>query len=622
MEIMEIKDLNFIARNTFPFNKLNAKGADKLLSLCLIKEYKEGEFIYKEGDHPDCFYLLLRGRVLALTTEEGKETEIELLKRGTCFGIISLLTDEPHSVTTKSIEESFVLKIEKEKFREFLKEYPLLSLDFSRLLSQRVKKRVKPKKVFQCKRIGIMGFSSSGKSTYMYNLALQLKEQTKKNIICIEISPQGTFSLPSLTKSQGQALKLDDFREESIDQHIIKGGVDCLLVKIDEKLNLSSLLNFLSESYHFIVYEVPFPLWDRYAKSPLSLDHYLHLLLYPNKDQLSKGAALIKSFKQKDPLYRERVKVIINEFPAKGESPFAQKRKILDHPIYATIPPYSDVSYQRALRRIAREIGEVVLGLALGSGAAYGLSHIGVLEVLRQNNIAIDMICGSSMGSIIAALWAVGYSTQEIKKKVEYFTRKISGFTFSNVFFPFKGILKARRIERICKDIFQDLTFYDVKHTLKVVAFDFIKRETKILDEGPLYKAVAASCAMPGIFEPIRFKKDILLDGGILNPLPTKILLRAGAHKIIAVNITPSREEMLKEYGKKDRLHVFDFIFGSIETMQQQFIQQALKICDVVIHPNLEGLGWMRFERIDEFIERGKTAAQENLDQIKNLAII
>ena len=147
---------------------------------------------------------------------------------------------------------------------------------------------------------------------------------------------------------------------------------------------------------------------------------------------------------------------------------------------------------------------------------------------------------------------------------------------------------------------------------------DFRRRQSVILDKGLIYKAVAASCAFPGIFEPVGSTKKLLLDGGVLNPLPTKILLDAKAHKIIASNISLSQEEALRHYAAR-KLHIFDFIFGSIETMQQQFVQQAIKIADVVIHPHLEGLGWLEFDKIEELIERGETAARNKLAEIKRL---
>jgi len=107
---MENKEAKFILANTPPFNKLPEDGIDDFLSICELRKYGHGEILYKDQDPPDYFYFLLRGRILAVKQDAKEELEIELLKRGTSFGIISLFNEEPHSVTTKSIEESLVLR--------------------------------------------------------------------------------------------------------------------------------------------------------------------------------------------------------------------------------------------------------------------------------------------------------------------------------------------------------------------------------------------------------------------------------------------------------------------------------------------------------------------------------
>ena len=134
----------------FPIFKKLSKGAlRQLLRIIEIEDYAPQEIVYKEGDAPDYLYILVNGRVIATSTHQGQEVEIELIKKGVPFGVISLFTDEPHSVTARSIERSTILKIEKEKFRSFLQRAPLLALDFSQILSKRVKKRSgKPKKFF------------------------------------------------------------------------------------------------------------------------------------------------------------------------------------------------------------------------------------------------------------------------------------------------------------------------------------------------------------------------------------------------------------------------------------------------------------------------------------------
>lgn len=618
---MDTKEIKFIVSNIAPFNKLKEKEIDKFISLCEVKEYKNREIIYSEGGQPDYFYLLLSGRVVALTTCEGKEGEIERLKRGTCFGMISILTGEPHSVTARSIEQTSILRVDRERFKNFLNKHPLFFAEFFRLFSQRVKRRSQPKKIFRCKRIAVLGTPRSGKTTYMYNLGLQLCEQTGKKVIVLELSSQDEFSLYNFNdKREKKILALDAFKEDNAQGYVIHDRIDFISVKAVNSLNFEALLNFFSENYHFVIYEVPYDILKRQLHDFTYSADFLHLLFSLKKRETPAAAVFIRKLQRINSINKEKIRVILNSFFQEQSFSLGNKRKILGAPVYATLCSCQHGEYFKTIRRISRQIGEVVTGLALGSGGAYAFSHIGVLKVLEENNIPIDIICGSSMGSLVAALWAAGFNIEEIERSVKWVSKKLSLFPFTGISLPFKGFLRAKRLEKIFWSIFKDKTFYDLKHNLKIVAFDFIRRETKILEEGFLYKAVAASCAMPGMFEPVRFKKDILLDGGVLNPLPTRILLNYGAHKIIAVNITPTRDEIVKGYRHNLKFHILDFIFGSIETMQREFIEQSLKISDVVIHPNFGGIGgWMEFEKADGFIRKGVEAAREKIEEVKKL---
>ncbi|MFA7676552.1 MAG: cyclic nucleotide-binding and patatin-like phospholipase domain-containing protein [Candidatus Omnitrophota bacterium] len=618
---MDKKETKLIISSSQPFNKLGWRQLHKLIKIGEIKEYKNSEVIYNENSPPDFVYFLLRGRVAVSSCINEKDSQIEILKRGVCFGIISFLTEENHSVTARSIETSYVMLLEKEAFREFLEKNPSLSLDFSCLLSQRVKSRYRPKRIFQSKKIAISGIQGVGKTTYMFDLSRKVKNQTGKNIVAVRILAQGE-EFPQdrrLSQSQRQLLSLRDFREDTCLKYVIKGEVDSLCLEAGMHDNFHSLINFLSENYHFVFYEIPIEFLLEHDSGIVGFAHQLHLLAFPSIESLKQANRLIKEQISRKFLTFEKTKVLIRE-SKDSNIEFTHKRKLLGHPIYATIPALESPDYDKALRRIAREIGEVTLGLALGSGAAYGFAHIGVLKVLEEEGILVDVICGSSMGAIIGAFWAAGFSMADIISFSKEVGRKISKFSIFGFSLPYRGIMKARRLENIFKSIFRDLTFYDLKHTLKIVTFDFRKRKTIILEEGFLYKAVAASCAFPGIFEPISWKKDIFLDGGILNPLPTGVFLNYHIHKIIASNITPLEGQAVDSRDGQDKFHIFDFIFGSIETMQQQFVQQASKIADVVISPDLRGLGWTEFNKVEEFIKRGQEAARKKIGEIKKLA--
>ncbi|MFA5271928.1 MAG: patatin-like phospholipase family protein [Candidatus Omnitrophota bacterium] len=624
---MDSKEVKFLIANTAPFNKLKEEEVDGFLNICEIKTYKRGEIIYNDQDPPDYFYFLLKGRIVILGSDSGIKAEIELIKRGTAFGIISLFNDEPHSVTTKPIEESLTLRVEKEKFKNFLSLHPALSAEFYRILSQRIRARSGKKKIFQCKRIAIFGTRLSGKTTYAFNLAFKLKEETRKNVIFVEFIAEEDKKPLSFCEQEGKMFDLGDYKEENFSNYCLQRSlkefkdlsIDCLAVKMTGSENFSALINFLSENYHFVIYDIP----DSFEKDKfyelLSPADYFHYSFLPAREDADKASLLIGELKAKNSINIEKIKVILSDFSGQTRLSSAEIKEIIGHSVYATLTSMESQDYGKTLRRISREIGELLVGLALGSGGAYGFSHIGVLKILQQNNIPVDIICGSSIGAVIAALWALGYDADKIEELTSSFGKKLNLFSFRGFSFPFRGFWKAKYLENVLKRLFKEKTFYDIKHPLKIVVFDFASKGVKVLEQGYLYKAVAASCAVPGIFEPIRFKDDMLLDGGILNPLPTKVLLNYGANKIIAVNIIPSQEEMLNEYKKRGKLHIFDFIFGSIETMQRQFIEQAALVADVVVHPNFANLHWLEFGRVEDFIKRGEAATLEKLPEIKKI---
>jgi len=189
------------------------------------------------------------------------------------------------------------------------------------------------------------------------------------------------------------------------------------------------------------------------------------------------------------------------------------------------------------------------------------------------------------------------------------------------------------------------MTFYDVKIPLKIVASDVKRREAMIFDKGTLVDAIMASCSMPGLFMPFQLKGRMLFDGGVLNPLPTEPLVEMGVKRIIAVNVTPSREDIRRQYESvKDELNdntssvqgrewfnlkrfikerfkmnILDYIFSSFEIMQSEVAQKEAQLADVVLHPNLSGLHWLALHKSEVFVRRGEEEARRNIEKIRQL---
>jgi len=632
----------------FPvFSTLNKKSISQLAGISVLREFKKGQPIYREKDSPGNLYIVVSGRVKTYTQASLREGRIlEYLYKGTCFGIISLLTDEPHSVTAEAANDSLIIEIPKDKFIEFLKGHSLLALEFSKILSRRVKKRAdKDKNIFESTVISVYSrVKRAGRTTYSLVLSKALHEESGKKVIVIEFRKDSRgFSLVK----QAKILGIGSFNEAVLDKFLVrKWGFDYLGVSLrassESSRAMPLLLSFLTQFYNFIILDCPGP-DSRLAELFLLQSDFIHLLFCREPDCSSEITRTVNFLEGGLRIKRDKIKLILREtysdshvtksriYTRRGKpTGISSKYRIVatlpfleDEDFRDVIAGYPDTLYAKALRRLAREISSVRIGLALGSGAAFGFAHIGVLKVLEENKLDVDITSGSSMGSVIAALWAAGNGWRQIRDFVCRF-KDFPVFSFLDIGFSGKAFLKGRNLRKLLRDFFGDMTFNELKRPVLIVAFDFRRRNSRILSGGNLLirQAVLASCSMPGIFEPVKTKDDLLLDGGVLNPLPVGCLVKEGVKKIVSVNVTPSIEEIERAYrgGKKGvSYNVFDFIFGSIEAMQREFIHEAVSLSDVVIHPKLEDAMWTDFGKVDYFIERGEQEALKCVDKIKQL---
>ncbi len=654
------------------FAGLSAEEKETIENYSTLVEYKKNQVIYQEGSPADAFYCIAWGRVVVYGhSAAGQEVVLEYLHRGKYFGIISLLTKEPHSVTAKAINDSLLLVINQGDFDLVLKKIPALAIDISSTLSRRLKnKDIHPKRIFESEIISVFSsYSQAGKTVYALNLALSLAGQAKKSVIILDICPFGLpHSLPQKLSSgiDCKPLELSALTAptaEKLSQNIFKSsfGVDLLCVSYNEQekdsaKKLLDILSILVNDYHYLILDLPARM-DTFVFSILNQSDLIHILTSPQPVDLRKTRHLISRMKDEFAFQESKIKVIVNEYKFAKVTP-EEERDILGYPVYATLPKIEfvsvdrlvlenpDVEYSRAVRRISRQTAESFVGLALGVGFAYGFCHIGILKVLEEEKIPVDIIVGSSIGAAVAALWASGYSASQIIEIIrEEFKEPKYTFGMMDFTFPLFGFIKGNKLYRFLKKHLGNKTFYDIKLPLKVVASDIRRKEPRILDKGLLIDAVMASCSMPGVFQPFRAKEEVLFDGGVVNPLPTDLLAAMGIKKIIAVNVTPSREDILRQYEKikediartkeslkkrswfdfkqifRDRFktNILEIIFSSIELMQSQMIARESLLADIVLHPDTSGLHWLQLYRVAEFAQRGEAEARKNLEKIKQV---
>ncbi|MBP7216932.1 MAG: patatin-like phospholipase family protein [Candidatus Omnitrophica bacterium] len=668
--MIEPFDQDAFVREIPIFSKLT----DDEFALCKQKssfqECSKGHIIYQEGASADAFYCVVIGRVVIYTQDAaGRKTILEYLHRGTYFGIISLLTGESHSVTAEAVNDCLLLVIAKDDFNALLTHIPSLAIDLSQSLSRRLKRKdLHQKTIFESTIIAVFSsYSQAGKSVYALNLSLSLARESNKSLIVLDINRKDrTHHFPRY------ANKSSDYRilhlSDPLDATRIKNdyvfktglGIDGLCLSYEENQalcvrNLVEILSLLVNDYHYIVFDLP-SVMDRSILEMLNQAELIHILTSPQAVDLERTNKLVEHLKTEFAFQESKIRVIINEYKfskLRHESQMA----LLQREVYATLPRIGfgkpdnlvllepAAEYSQAIRRIARQVGNCQVGLALGAGAAYGFCHIGVLRVLEEERIPVDVVAGSSIGAVIGALWAVGNTSKEILGICSEFKGPHFIWNILDLTLPTLGFIKGKKLYNFLKRHLGSKTFRDVRMPLKIIASDVTHKETKIIDKGFLVDAIMASCSMPGVFMPFKLREEILFDGGVMHPVPTEPLLAMGVKKIIAVNVTPSQEDKLRQCerikevmneGSKEsrklrwlklqnyvrnkfKANILDYIFSSFEILQSEVAKHETRLADVVLHPDTQGLFWLELHRAEEFAKRGEEETRRNIDKIKQL---
>ncbi len=280
------------------------------------------------------------------------------------------------------------------------------------------------------------------------------------------------------------------------------------------------------------------------------------------------------------------------------------------------------------------------IGLALGGGGAKGFAHLGVLEILEANQLPIHVITGTSAGSIAGAMYAQAgsidavvermnrllesdflkkyhldimvppkeWERQKILQRVGYFVKQqfVLARTFTRMSFFGPEVL-----EEALAELLDDTDVQDTRIPFGAVAVDYISGDPILLTKGPIRKAVAASCTIPGVFPPVEWGDMALVDGGVVSLVPVVEARQMGANFIIGVDVSPGIQEDL------DIRNALELMFRADEITGYHLNLEKLRQADVIIHPDLGRIHWADFKNVERMIEIGRHTAQEKFPEIR-----
>lgn len=277
------------------------------------------------------------------------------------------------------------------------------------------------------------------------------------------------------------------------------------------------------------------------------------------------------------------------------------------------------------------------IGVALGGGGARGYAHIGVLRVLQQEGVPIDIVVGTSMGAIIGGAYAVGMDMTKLEKilanldlnrlldlpssPVATVAKRIASEFLTRTDWRKNEQEETKNLCQFFAVFTKGLRFEDLKRVkFAVVAADIDTGEEVVLEEGPLHRAIAASATVPGLHYPIRYNDRFLVDGGIINKLPADVALRLGAEVVIAVEVGAPLAKAREVRNSIDLLAQAETITGrELMRLKLERVREKLGERLILLQPALERVSMLSLDQVTAAAQAGEREARKHLDRIKSL---
>jgi NTE family protein len=272
------------------------------------------------------------------------------------------------------------------------------------------------------------------------------------------------------------------------------------------------------------------------------------------------------------------------------------------------------------------------LGIALGGGGAKGVAHVLMLEALEELSWQPYCIAGTSIGAIVGALYASGNSAKEMRDDLAGASFSVDGSIVDDIFtkdlsrwwdildlnFHGKGLLDVKDFLARLASKLKVPTFEELAVQLRIVAADFWQREPIVFESGPLLPAVHASMALPGVFQPVQIDGRVLIDGGVVNPVPFDVLPEA-CDVVVAVDVIGQREPVdenpLPSFG--------DAIFNTVQIFEKSIVREKLQQSGptIYIEPEITDIKVLEFFKAADVFRQAEPAKQKLKSELEKLLV-
>lgn len=599
--------------------------------------HQKGDLICRIGDDGESFHVVIDGELEVLVGEK-EDKVIAVLKRGDFFGEMALLQGGKRTATVSCARRVKLMTLDRTSFNSLFLKNPKALEYFTRVLCKRLASTSKGESSRGSTMIISIGSKTiglKGKTLVANGVAAVLHDLTGNDVLVVGVrpgaEPQGSVAklispaLGNVAEAVADAIKPAGRGIFSLDITALP-----MLSREYYEERASNLISNLADRYPFIIFDHAAELTGVVAAVAGFSNIYVELVnrlepLPEDRPKSLKHYRLINLFNGS-----RRVSVSsCDPFVLPRDSNYAGSDAvefIRSNPrSFAALP----------IHRLARKIIGATVGLALGGGAAFGIAHLGVLKVLEANGIPIDLLAGCSQGSIIGVGYAAGISTSEMIDIAMHLGKRSNALLAVDLTLTKPGLLAGERFINIFAPYLgRKSTFKDLVLPGMTVATDIRSGERVPIGSGSLTAAFRASASVPMVFAPIRIGDNVLVDGGVADPVPAEVVNMMGADLCVAVNVVPPLKlgvenavsSFMRQANKfnpmsylgdsQDLPNMFDIIMNAMQVLQYELGNFKAISADVLINPELSDFTWVEYYRSEELIQRGVEAAERAMPAI------
>ena len=560
-----------------------------------------GGILFRQGDAADSLYIVVNGRLRAMiTSEDGSEQIIGEIGPSEVVGEYALLTGEPRSATVYAVRESSIAEMSSALFDKCVRNNPQMVRNIARTMATRGRRMIQ---------------SRAPESPERMTFALIQASPTLDITAFAE-----NLSASLATYGASLAVDSDKFNASF-------GQVDAAHSSFDAPFQsaIVAKLNEFEETNRYLLFlakDVNSP-WTRRAIGQAD-----RVLIVADAQDNPKPTVVERMLAELAvPLRADLVLLHPADTDAPtGTAAWLDARNVSTH-------YHVRQGDQSQMDRLARRIAGYAVGLVFSGGAARGYAQMGVIKALLELEIPVDYVAGTSMGAIMAGIFACGYSYEQCEEHAQ----QTADLGVMDPTLPYAALTASDHVTRICRHAYGSRLIEDLWIPFFCVSTNLSSAEKQVHQRGMLWRAVRASMAIPGVFLPVLENGDILVDGGVIDNYPVREMrARADSKRIIGVNINPHRERKfefdydtsisgwrilmnrLNPFARKLRVpSITNTIMRSLDINSKRFSIEEGSFAELTIFPDIRGFGLKDYDKWREIAQRGYDEAFEPLQKWK-----